>query len=168
MEPTTQLILAVFTVMGSGVVSTIVTYKLGSKRDSRDLRRMKLEECFKSIDRFTTNLTINYIPFISVLNGKFSWDEANDMLLERDNDGEEEHLPRLEMLSSIYFPELKSFYIELLKVRDDLGSVKSEAMQCYLEQRNPKKVISNYKAVFDELDRVEENFKAALFKLAPR
>jgi flagellar basal body-associated protein FliL len=62
-----QIILAVLTIAMSGVVSGIVTFQLNARRDSRELRRQKLEALYESFDGFVTQLGSHWIPYIGVM-----------------------------------------------------------------------------------------------------
>jgi hypothetical protein len=163
-----QIALALFTVLTSGVVSAIVTFKLGDKKSARDFRRSKLEDCFKAFDRFTTLIGINGLTFLMTMNDEIEWDQALDMSLDGKNETDTDHLPQLEMLVSIYFPELQSRFEGLLKVRDQLGSLRTLAKEAYLSGNGRREVALGYQKALKELDQVEKDFKRELYKLAPK
>lgn len=72
-----QLMIALATVICSGLVSAIVTYKLNSQKDERLLLRQKLEELNLSLIRYCNDLGSRSLIYSSVMVGKISYDQAN-------------------------------------------------------------------------------------------
>ena len=71
-----QIGLSVATIGASGVVSGIVTYRLNALRDTRRMRREKLEQLFRAHAGFTTQMEISWIPYMAVMGGRIDYNAA--------------------------------------------------------------------------------------------
>ena len=75
------LTLGLLTVLGSGVASGIVTYRLNANQKEREFKRKKLEECFRAVHHYILSITTSYLVWIDVMSGKITYDQANDMIM---------------------------------------------------------------------------------------
>src|SRR5262249_30192067 len=110
------------TIGASGVVSGIVTFRLNAARDSRRMRREKLEQLFLAHTGFVRQLETNWMPYMAVMQGRIDYNAALQQTIDN-HGGEERHLETVEMLVNLYFPELTSGLEELLSIRDESARI---------------------------------------------
>lgn len=77
------LTLALLTVLGSGVASGIVTYRLNANQKEREFKRQKLEECFRAVHHYMLSITTHYLVWLDVMSGRITYDQANDMIIRK-------------------------------------------------------------------------------------
>lgn len=108
------------------------------------------------------------MPILQVMKQEITWDEGNDMLIERSKDSDaNRHLLKIELLVNLYFPELIESFDRLLSIRDDLSSARMSAKKAYLNQSGQAAIMNQYSKILRELDTVERDFKKILFTLVP-
>jgi hypothetical protein len=129
----TQLVVSVLTIAMSGVVSAIVTFRLGARRDARQLRREKLEETFKAFHGFTNELGQHWVVILRVMDGALAYNDALDIINSRGSTGRTSHYSTLSMLIAIYFPELQPHLDKLHEIRDRANDVISAHKEVYRE-----------------------------------
>lgn len=112
---TAQIILSLLTIVCSGVVSAIVTYKLNSGHEEKQFLRKKLEEVSLSFTVYSRILGTHFITYQSVMVGKISYNDALDMTIESK---QKSPFETLSMLVNIYFPNLDRHLENLIKYRE--------------------------------------------------
>lgn len=121
--PTLQLIVSLLTIIGSGVVSAVVTYRLNARKAEREFLRAKLETLYLAIDNFTEMLSLSYLTWLPVLAGRVTAEQA----LEINRKSAEAFPARIhktaEMLVSIYFPQLDPYLSAVMESRTILGNL---------------------------------------------
>ncbi|MBL8554592.1 MAG: hypothetical protein JNL41_09970 [Phenylobacterium sp.] len=102
---TTTLIVAVATVLTSGVSSAVVTYRLNRSKEQTFFMRRKAEELYLAADEFGRQWTSSMVPLLGVLDGRLDYNQMLDIRqanpIKKDHGGAE----MMEMLTRIYFPE---------------------------------------------------------------
>ena len=162
-----QLIISLATILCSGVVSAIVTYKLNSRKDERHFLRQKLEELNLAVIRFCTQLDTNFLPYISVMTGKITYDQALDIVLNSKNS--ETNYDKMSMIVNIYFPHLSPDIDSIHKARD-MGNKVIHAFKRFYESGgiDSQKHYHEMCEVVNLLDKAESNFKNAIRNEASR
>jgi hypothetical protein len=120
-----QIIVGVLTIVMSGVVAAVVTFRLNARREDRQFRRERLEQLFRAFSGFCRVLEVGWSPYINVMAGKIDYNQALDMTIASGED-DERNLENVEMLVAIYWPELQSHVNALKTVRDDASSLLGE------------------------------------------
>lgn len=157
-----QVILGISTVVMSGVVAAVVTFRLNARREDRQFRRERLEHLFRAFMGFRKMLEVGWLPYISVMTGKIDYNEALDMTIASGRD-DERNLENVEMLVAIYWPELQSHVEALKRVRDDASSVLGEHKARYKAgQTQDKESIDAIGQVHRRLDDVASRFGEAV------
>jgi hypothetical protein len=163
--------IAIFTILGSGVVSGVVTYKLNASQKEREFRREKLEECFRAVHHYLISLTTHYLVWAEVMSGKLTYDQANDMIIAEGKREDREYPLLAELLIRLYFPSLQTHFDTLLKTRDELSRLQSEFGRSYRrngptgDYREQRKA---YIAVIKQLDAHDKDLKNAICVLADK
>jgi hypothetical protein len=111
------------TLVTSGLGTAVVNYWLTERKAKRDLRRTKLEELFLAFARWEKIVSADSIVFHRVMVGKLDYNQALDIVNE-DKESTEPTFDTIEMLSSLYFPELNSAFQRVLKSLDHLNEIK--------------------------------------------
>ncbi|MBA2492279.1 MAG: hypothetical protein H0V34_11470 [Gammaproteobacteria bacterium] len=162
MEPE-QIAISILTIAMSGVVSGVVTFRLNAKRDSRQLRRQKLESLFQAFNGYVTQLGSHWIPHMAVMAGKIDYNAALDMTAKGAT-VEPRHFETLEMLVAIYFPELQGHLDRLLTLRKRANDILEQHKSVCRESgpHDGSRSLSMMRAASTELDKLEEDFRVAI------
>jgi len=99
----TQLLVSLLTILASGVVSGIVTFRLNSRRDARRLRRSKLEEFYSAHSAFIRQLSADWLLHMNVMRNQISYVDALDIIVNREK-APDPPFERAETLVALYFP----------------------------------------------------------------
>lgn len=154
--------LSIATIAMSGVVSGIVAFQLNSRRDSRQLRREKLEAVYESFSGFATQLDSHWTPYPGVMANKIEYDAALAMTIKK-GAAEPKHLHTLEMLIAIYFPRLQPHLDELIEIRKTANEIVYEHKEEY-KVRGPHESTSliAMQAVSKKVTVLEVRFRDAI------
>ncbi len=148
-----QVILGLLTIVMSGVVAAVVTFRLNARREDRQFRRERLEHLFQAFVGFCKLLEVTWSPYISVMTGKIDYNQALDMTIASRKD-DERHFENIEMLVAIYWPDLQSHVDALKTVRDDASSLLREHKARYKVGHTQDK--ESFDAIGQVITRLEE------------
>ena len=126
----TQLLVSLLTIVASGDVSGIVTFRLNSRRVARRLRRSKLEEFYSAHSAFIRQLRADWLLHMNVMRNQISYDDALDIIVNREK-APDPPFERAEILVALYFPELVGHFQELLELRDEAATAINSYKQDY-------------------------------------
>jgi hypothetical protein len=163
-----QLMIALATIICSGLISAIVTYKLNSRKDERLILRQKLEELNLALIRYCKQLGCVSLMYSSVMAGKITYDQANEQIVGFDK-GEEKSHDKVSMLVNIYFPHFKPYLDNIMEIRDDENNIRSDFKRHY--QRNGKPSQDHFNKICDisvKMDKAEADFMNALQREAEK
>ena len=106
-EVMSKLLLPILTLVGSGVVSVMVSYRLSSSRDERNLRRSKMEEFFSALYDYCTEAMKAAHECEHALNEIKAGKRPPELSAEGSNsiNWSSEKFRHVYMLMSLYFPE---------------------------------------------------------------
>jgi len=163
-----QVTLSLLTILASGIVSAVVTFKLNAQRDARRMRREKLERLFLAHTGFLRQLDMHWYPLFAVMAGDIPYNDALDILIKQSAD-EEKHFENLEMLVSLYFPELGTGLHQLKEIRDRandiIGAHKRKYVQVGPHLTPARQELGN---TAERLDAHCRSFRAEMVKLAKK
>lgn len=160
---TTQLVVSLLTIAMSGVVSAVVTFRLGARRDARQLRRGKLEETFRAFHGFTNELAQHWVVILRVMDGVLAYNDALEVINARGRMGGTSHYSTLCMLVAIYFPELQSHLDRLHEIRDRANDVIGAHKEVYREVGpHPTSAVSAIRESIGALGDLEGAFGEAV------
>lgn len=153
-----QITFGLLTVVMSGVVAAVVTFRLNARREDRQFRRERLEHLFRGFAGFCTLLTVDWSAQIGFMSGKLDYDQALNVTIESGKSNER-HLENAEMLVAIYWPELQSHVDALKTVRDDASVVIRKHKTQYKPSCAPDtKSLEAMRQLVRRLDEVETRF----------
>ncbi len=159
MEP--QWILSVLTIVCSGVVSAIVTYKLNKKKDERQFMRQKLEELNLALLRFCTQMGSYFLNFSSVMTGKITYNQALDIVNKSTNI--ENYYDKISLILNIYFPQFNSHLEQIHNARDEGNEIVFDFKRFYdREGIHSQDHFRKMSVVINQLDKAETDFKLAI------
>jgi hypothetical protein len=161
-----QITLSLLTVAASGVVSGVVTFRLNAGRDARRMRREKLERLFLAHAGFVRQLETSWIPYFGVMSGQIDYNQALDMTIGQ-NANEEKHFESVEMLVSLYFPELEPALRRLVEIRDaSAGIIATHKREYKRIGPHPTGAYQELRRLGEGLDAHRLSFRADLAKVA--
>jgi hypothetical protein len=146
------IVLGLLTIVGSGVVSAVVTSRLNAQKTRQDLLRQKLEELFSSVQNFGHSFILAMISYPDARR-RLSLEQAQKELQEElaQSQTDKQALRKCEMLVALYFPDLGPAYsiwderqgevVEILMTPGRLGL--HEALKSFnQEQKNLEAALS--------------------------
>lgn len=161
-----QFLISILTIIGSGVVSAIVTYKLNRSKEVKELYRAKLEELFKAVHRYSTILFTDNLLWLDVMKNKITYNEVLELQVKQTNSEDRGHYETCLMLINIYFPELIKDFDNLLKSRNHLNKLQKDFMSEY--EKNGFSI--KYKEQFNNelllMGQKEDKIKEMIYRLA--
>ena len=119
----TQLLLSILTILASGVVAGVVTFRLNAARDARRMRREKLEATYMAHSGFLRQLDLGWMPYMAVMANELSYNDALDIAINKQTGTEPKHFEHLAMLVALYFPELQEGLARLVEIRDRAAAI---------------------------------------------
>ena len=157
-----QIILGIATIAMSCVVSGIVAYQLNSRRDSRQLRREKLEAVYASFSGFVAELESHWTPYLGVVANKIENNAVLALTIKKDA-VQPKHFHTLEMLIAIYFPRLQPHLDELTEIRRTADEIVWEHKEeCKVSGPHESTSLTAMQAVLKKLAVLEERFRDAI------
>ena len=140
------MLIPILTVLMSGVISGIVTFVLNARRSERDFRREKLETLFTVADKYCKVLATTFLDYYRIFKGELNLKEVLELHIKR-SEGKESNHEKVEMLISIYFPNIYSAYQDLMAARKTVVEITLDYQRSY-ESGNTDG--NKYLEVFDE------------------
>lgn len=105
-------------------------FELERETKETEFMRDKLEELYLLHEAWMNALSTSYLPFLSVMQGDITYDQALDLFIEN-NKNRRDDFKRLQMLVDLYFPEIKSAFSQLSVARDRANKIKAEHKREY-------------------------------------
>ena len=124
--------LPLLTVLMSGCVASVVTFRLNAKHQRREVRRAKLEDAYAATHEFCNALGGHFLKYYGVFKGEISIDQANDMTIANDTRYDKTAYLRLELLVAMYVPRATQAFHDLLACREEMNALVREHRRRYL------------------------------------
>ena len=159
-----NLIVAIIT---SGTVSAIISFYLTARQKEKQLRQEKLEELFICISQWIKSFGIFSLNYRGAMQGKLSLKEVYELMSKIAGSNEKDNLEKIEMIIGIYFPNLQSNYDELMSCRAYTNKVITKfESKAEISGIAEGEFVKELDAELQKLDKVELDFKAAIFREA--
>jgi len=126
------LVIPLLTIGASGVVAGIVTFRLNSQLQRRELLRTKLEEAYGATHDYCDSLGNYFLKYFAVFKGEIDIDGANDLTIKAAASADQTAYRRLEMLLRLYVPVAEPSFHQLVTLRGNLNSLVGAHRQRYL------------------------------------
>jgi hypothetical protein len=161
------VVTSIATIALSGVISTVVTYRLNVRKDRDVFMRQKAEELYRSFDKYDHDLGGHFLAYIPLLDGLIDYNKFLDQKIEsgRSPSGTKDALTQTEMLTGIYFPQLEPTLKSYLKFRDEMHGFLSRHKEAYRNGpiRNTRREWSDpFAKLLLELGELEVGFKKSI------
>ncbi|MGA2444752.1 MAG: hypothetical protein ABSG50_04880 [Opitutaceae bacterium] len=159
-----QLFLGLLTIIGSGVVSAVVTYRLNASHSEREFKRGKAEELYMAADNFYKFLFASYAVWLQAMLGNCDYStafsEEGKILSKMEGLGQ-----RLEMLASLYFQSLVPEIKQLDALKSSLSQVRRDFERAREAKQNTQAYAPQLKKLLSDLEASRSRFKQRLIEL---
>jgi hypothetical protein len=131
-----------------------------SAPSSGSSRRERGEELYQVAQGFFDALTTHYLPYLRVMAGELTYNEALDITISR---GESPNFHRMEFLVQVDFPELLQEFNRILGARDSANEVMSAHKAAYkVGDTDGHRYIAPMKKALEAIERSAAAFKLRL------
>jgi hypothetical protein len=155
-----------FTVLSAYLANRASTRQLSLKlkhesdKDRLDARRERLEELYSLVMAWSKQATSFYFPFLSVMKGDLTYNEALDLAIDRKNAID---VDRLFTLAELYFDSGHARLDEIRQILKKVNSVNEEFKRLYKSgQTSSKEHLRKMSAELISLDGAIDSYKKAL------
>ena len=158
-----EFVIPLLTIVASGLVASIVTFKLNARLQRRDLLRIKLEDAYAASHEFCNGLGIHFLKYLRVFTGEIDINQANELTTKNMATSDTTWYRRLEMLVRIYVPTAEAGFAEVLEVRDRMNALVESYRQRYLRgETSAPDLVRSLGQDLRSLDQLEERLKNAI------
>ena len=164
-----DFVIPLLTIIASGLVASIVTFKLNARLQRRDLLRGKLEEAYAASHEFCNALGCHFLIYLRVFKGDIDINEANELTIKNTDASDTTWYRRLDMLVRIYLPTAQPLFAELLEVRERMNGLVGSYRQRYLTGKiSAPDLLRPLSKELEMLTELEERLKDAIAAEAKR
>jgi len=128
-----QILIAIFTIMASGVIAAIVSHRLNESKDERAIKMQKLEELFIHAERFCNAVFRVSATCLSVMANKITYNDMLDIQIDADNSADIGHYGKCIMIVKFYHNEIQSAWDLVISCRDEINTIQAE-FRCEYEK----------------------------------
>lgn len=122
-----QILTALFTILGSGVLAALVNHLFINDRENRAAKRKCAEGLFLAVDGFSKVYSTYTFNIHCVMCGRITYDQAHDIIIKSGNsEKDKSHFTNIEMMVALYFPELDKELRGLLDLRSKINDIELE------------------------------------------
>jgi ABC-type amino acid transport substrate-binding protein len=163
-----QVTLGILTIVGSGVVSALVTHRLNAQKTRQDLLRQKLEKLFSTIQTYGAIQATSLQAPLAAMKGKTTFDEVNKFI-DRFLQDERYHATarKCEILISLYFPRVRPTWQTWEQKRKTIVNLYKEYASTVREGQSVDDLANPYKQALDEFWNYKGIVESELAKLSP-
>jgi hypothetical protein len=106
-----------------------------SALDHLNMLRSKYEELYSLVARWSMAMATNTLSFAAAMQGKMTYDDANDVFISSQN-GREISFERIELLIDAYAPECRTAFDQCIEARPRINAIHSDFRRQY-DQEGP-------------------------------
>lgn len=135
-----SVLTGIFTLLGvwlanrSSLKQLTVKLQHESDRDTREASRKRLEELYSLMGMWRYEIATHYLPFLRVMDGEISYNEALDITLKKDGTVDAN---RMFTLAELYFPSAHGALEAIFGYRDKAASLHSDFKARYKMNGEP-------------------------------
>jgi protein-tyrosine-phosphatase len=165
---TVQITVALLTIVGSGVASAIVNYKLNTQKAHQDLLRQKLEELFSTVQSLSAIQASALRVHLPVMKEQRTFDVAN-ALTDRYLQDERytATAQKCDLLIALYFPMVRPTWQTWEQKRKRIIDLYKECASKMEKGQNVGDLADPYEKAIIDFENFAENVKSELAALAP-
>jgi hypothetical protein len=164
MDSTAQFCLAILTILGSGVVSAAVTFRLNANKAKREFKREKLEALFQAIHSYCKTIRTAAAPWPLVIMGRVSAEMAlNEQIKLYQNSPDA--IDRCTLLVALYFRELEAD-LDLIRQAATTLNEFTEQLAKHQSPESPKPLQQTFNSYLDRFVEKETAMKQRISEMA--
>ena len=130
-----------------------------AKRNHIDLHRERGEELYSSSTQWINAIGGNHLFLISVMQGELTYDQYNDFQIESAKKNTTD-FSRIEMIIDVYFQELRPYYDEVIKRRDEALDIQNHYKWRYKDgEIGGSPFLLKFVDISSKFDQASEIFK---------
>lgn len=118
-----NILLALLTVAASGVVATVVSHRLSVSNADRAYLRTKAEELFLAFEQYAKGIQTHALLHMPYVRGGMNRSDLLDLQIKRLEGQDGRDHDRVQMLISIYFPDLEPALKAFIAARDQCNTL---------------------------------------------
>lgn len=160
-----QIFASIITILGSGVIAALVNHMFIKEREDKAAKRKRGEELFMAIDAYVKRLKKLHFQYFLCASGKITYEKANSNIVAIRDVASPDHFGTIEMMVSLYYPQLSDMWQEMDKTFTKLGDLQMQFMAQNGNPSNPLSFIDALRGAIDELNESEQEFKKKLTEL---
>lgn len=136
------MVTGVFTLLGVWIANRGSAKQLSvrlhheSERENREALRARLEELYSLVGRWGNELGSHYLPYIRVMDGELTYDQALDISIERRSTIDSD---RMLTLAQLYFPSAHGALQTIMKYRDEASEIHANFRHAYKADGQPSR-----------------------------
>lgn len=153
------------TILSSGLVSSLVTYRLNRAKDQTFFMRQKAEALYLAADSWRVMFSQHSLPHLGVAEGKFSYNDMLDLIAKAGAEKGTAGHDTMVMLTRIYFPEIEPLLDAVFTARDRFNDVSKAHKAAYLEGQGVDRVwVEGFRNRALEADKALSLFQAGDYR----
>ena len=165
-----SLAVALLTVLMSGVVAAVVTYRLNATKEHVFFMRKKAEELYLAFDSFDRNLTVHFATAFQAIKSEISWHDFNDLIIKRadkraDKSDRDASMQVL-MLVDIYFPGVKPQFENFSAQRAALNRIVEDVQRSNKAGEVAQETIKKFQRTIADFDAATKELKSKIIEEA--
>jgi len=122
---------SIISICASGVVASLITYRLSANKEHIFFMRQKGEQLFLSVERFNRGLVAYYVVYYPLFQNQIEYNDLLDMQNKDSNREMGEAYEQVQMLISLYFPTLQSDFDSYIAAREKVSDIIGEHKKEY-------------------------------------
>ncbi|KSB91122.1 hypothetical protein AS593_06050 [Caulobacter vibrioides] len=155
------------TVLTSGVVSSVATYRLNRNKEQTFFMRQKAEALYLAADEFGRDVGAHVVTFFPVARGEIDYNQMLDLQIANPSKKAQGGLETMTMLVHIYFPEVQPHLGGLLASRDRWNELRAAHKAAYKAGEGVGLVwVAAFQSAGREIDLSVKDLQAAIVKSA--
>ncbi|MEX0922729.1 MAG: hypothetical protein WDZ84_08130 [Rhodovibrionaceae bacterium] len=160
---------AIITIGASGVLATIVAFRLNATKEHVIFMRQKIESLYMNVEKYERSMNGYFVSYYILFKNEISYNELYDIQKNsfEDGKGPGEALEKSKMLVSVYFPSLKPNFHKYLEHRKKLNSIivkHKRAYECGETDGTPW--LEPFDRAFTSMDLAAEALKQGILEEA--
>jgi hypothetical protein len=156
------LLVALLTVVMSGVVAAVVSYLLNTGKEQAFFMRRKGEELYLAAEAYERNLAKHFLPGYAVVKGEMSWNDYLDLEIKNADKNDKEASLQVLMLIDIYFPQLQTEFKKYSDQRDLLNKILNDHKRAYKAGNVGREFFRPFHEAMIQLDTRGKELKQAI------
>ena len=149
------LFISILTIVFSGLIAAVVTFRLNKSHEMDKQRSSRLEELYQRLNEYDRLINSSLLPYHMAMAGKIDYNQANDIFLK--NEVNRNSVLRTRLLVDLYFRELKPDLANFEEQKDKSFRLIKKFRRSYEKDGLPREDLS--KEMYKLATEMEESIK---------